>query len=474
MVGIVILAPLIVGVYYSEWTFEGNNIYLGFLIPSLLSISIGAILNFRYKLRRLTLVQGLLVTGVGWILISFICTFPFVLILDMSVINSFFEAVSGFTTTGITMITDLEVLPRSVLIFRSLIQWIGGLGIITFFLFIGTRGISEHILFQGESHKIEVSTPVPNVARTIKYLWIIYGGFTAALMGLLYLQGMSPFDTLNHAFTTLSTGGFSTYNSSIAHFGEAGIGNYKLIEYTITVFMFLGGTSFVVHYRVLKGRIKTLWDNIEMKTWWAILGFSTFFIMYEAGLFEGSVEPIFRKTLFQVVAVATTTGFETEFIGGPLFGAMARQLFLILMVIGSCVSSTGGGLKVRRVSIMLKGIWNRIKRASRPREMMSPLMVDGEKVENSELERIFIIFASWILILLLGGLLTALLSSKGSLTSFSGIFSALGNIGPSFMSVSEMAALNPIIKIFYIFAMLVGRLEILPVFILFNKEVWEA
>ncbi len=138
------------------------------------------------------------------------------------------------------------------------------------------------------------------------------------------------------------------------------------------------------------------------------------------------------------------------------------------------MSSTGGGVKVRRVGIMIKGIWNRMKRASRPREMLTPLMVDGEKIDRSDLERIFIIIGTWILILVMGGFVTALFSGYGPLESFSGIFSALGNIGPSYLSVAEMASLNAVVKSFYIFAMLVGRLEVLPIFILLNKEVWKA
>ncbi len=474
IIGVVLLIPNLVALYYSEWVYEGSIVYFGYIFPAILSIALGFILNKKFEMRTLNLVQGLFLTGLAWIIISFFCSIPFIMITKMSLINSYFEAVSGFTTTGITMITNLDPLPKSLIFWRSFIQWVGGLGIITFFLFIGRKGISEHILFQGESHKIKTSKPVPNVGRTIRYLWIIYAGFTAVLIFLLWLEGVSLFDGFTHAFSTISTGGFSPYNASIEYYRINGFAHFRLIEYTIVAFMLLGGTNFVVHFRVLKGKIQSLWNNMEMKMWWGIIGITTFLIMLEAGLFDRAFEPLFRNSIFQVLSIATTTGFQTQYIGGPYFGALAKQIFLILMVVGGCVSSTSGGIKVRRVGIILKGIWNRIKRASRPKEMLTPLVVDGEKVENTELERVFIIFATWIFLLVIGGMLTAALSSYDPFACFSGMFSALGNIGPSFLSVEQVVGLNSIVKVFYTFAMLVGRLEILPIFILLNREVWTS
>lgn len=383
--GVVILLPLFVGFYYSEWNYLGADWYVGYLIPAITAMGLGFILERKFEVRDLNLVQGLFLTGLAWIIISFFCSIPFILVQKMPLIDAYFEAVSGFTTTGITMITNLNPLPKSLLFFRSLIQWIGGLGIITFFIYIGIKGISEHVLFRGESHKIKSSRPVPNLMRTVTYLWIIYGSFTLALTLLLWIEGTTFYDAITHSFTTLSTGGFSPHNASIAYYRINDFPNYKLIEYTITIFMILGGTNFVIHYRVLRGKIQNLWNNMEMKMWWGILGISTVLIMYESGVFN-QIEPVFRNTVFQVAAIATTTGYQTEYIGSEFFGGLARQIFLILMVIGGCVSSTGGGIKVRRVGIMIKGIWNRIKRASRPREMLTPLVIDGDKVDRIELE----------------------------------------------------------------------------------------
>jgi len=468
VIGILLLIPVFLAVYFSEFEIYGYIVYLGYLLPALISMGVGTLLDKKFEQKSLNLVQGLYLTGIAWIIISFFCALPFTIITEMGFLNSYFEAVSGFTTTGITMIENVNVIPNSLLFFRAFIQWIGGLGIITFFLFIGRKGISEHILYRGESHKAKSPNPVPNLERTIKYLWTIYIGFTVVLISLLWLQGVTFFDATAHAFTTVSTGGFSTHNASIGFY--QGLANYRLIEYTIIVFMFLGGTNFVIHYRFLKGKIRSVWDNMEMKLWWSIVIVATVLVMISAGLFGDSLESLFRTSLFQVVSIATTTGFGTEYIGSEYFGALAKQVFLILMVIGGCVGSTAGGIKVKRVGIMVKGIWNHIKKASRPREMITNLTVDGEKISDTELMRVFTIFASWILLLVIGGMVTALLSNHDPFACFSGMFSALGNIGPSYLG--SMVSLNPIIKIFYIFAMLVGRLEILPIFILLNREVW--
>lgn len=472
IIGIVSLIPVLVGLFYHEWTYLGNNIYLGYVIPALSSTVLGTILNWKFEAEKLGLVQGLFMTGLAWIVISFICSIPFFMISELGFLDSYFEAVSGFTTTGITMITNLDPLPKSLLFWRSFIQWIGGLGILSFFLFIGRKGISEHIIFRGESHKIKASKIVPSVTRTIKYLWVIFGGLTAALTVLLWLEGTTFFDAITHSFTTLSTGGFSPHDASIGYYRANGFAHFRLIEYTVAFFMILGGTNFVVHYRVLKGKISSLWNNLEMKMWWFILGGSTLLIVYEVGIFDSSIEPLFRDTVFQVAAIATTTGYQTKFIG--TFGSLAKQIFLILMVVGGCVSSTGGGIKVRRVGIMIKGVWNRMKRASRPRKMLTPLTVDGDRVDREGLERVFIIFATWIFLIVVGGMVTAFFSGHGTLECFSGIFSALGNIGPTFMSVAQVASLSAFVKIFYMFAMLVGRLEVLPILILLNREVWKS
>ncbi len=282
MIGGILLVPILISFYYSEWNYQGTNIYLSYILPASLSFVVGILLKWNFKEKDINLIQGLFLTGFSWIVISIFSAIPFILISDLSFIDAYFETVSGFTTTGITMFTNIESLPRSLVFWRAFIQWIGGLGIITFFLFIGGKGISEHSLFRGESHKIKSRQPVPNISRTIKILWIIYGGFTFAMIILLWSQGVSLFDGVAHSFTALSTGGFSPYDGSIGYYASQGFENYKVIEYIVTFFMFLGGTNFVVHYQVFRGKIRSLWDNMEMKLWWLIIVVSTSLVMFDA------------------------------------------------------------------------------------------------------------------------------------------------------------------------------------------------
>jgi trk system potassium uptake protein TrkH len=374
---------------------------------------------------------------------------------------------SGFTTTGITMFTGLESMPRCLLFWRSLTQWIGGLGILTLFLAVIRPGVSAHRLFGAESHKITVGRPVPGVAHTIRILWIIYAGFTAFIFIALVAARVSWFDSICHSFTVLSTGGFSPYDASIEHFRMIGHPHFILIEYVLLIGMLMGGTSFLVHYRVLKGNWKALFDNIEMKLWWGFIISFVGFICVErflnttplSGPSSGGLhllaetEQVIRNVLFQVVSIITTTGFATKEIGGGYFGPVAKQLFLIMMVIGGCVGSTGGGLKVLRIGLLFKLILREVFRLS-------------------EIYRTGALFFTWMTLLVVGGIVTAFLSRQGAYEAFSGMFSALGNIGPCYIPVEEMGRLHSGVKITYIFGMLAGRLEILPVLLIFSRRAW--
>ncbi len=470
--GLILIIPVFIALIYSETTYNKTIIYLGYLFPSFLSIITGTFLKTKFEAGEINLVQGLFLTAISWIIISFFGSLPFVLLTDLSILNAYFESVSGFTTTGMTMLTEISSLPKSLIFWRSMTQWVGGLGIITFFLFIGGRGISEHSLFRGETHGAFSERPVPNMKKTIKIFWAIYCAFTFSMAILLWLEGTTFFDGITHAFTTLSTGGFSPYDSSIEFYRISGFENYRLIEYTTTFFMLLGGTSFVIHYRLLNREINSLWDTLQAKSWLILLIVSVFIIFINIGGYQ-EIEATFRNTVFQVVSIATTTGYQTQYIGSSYFPATAKQIFLILMIIGGCTNSTGGGIKVKRLALMIKGIFNRIKRISRPKRMLTPLIVDGNKVEEKQLERIFVVFTTWMLLLVIGGMITSFFSTHDPYSSFSGMFSAIGNIGPSFLSVQELINLNPVIKIFYMFGMLLGRLEIIPVLVLFNKEIWK-
>ena len=474
-----LILPLLMVIYESGLT--GNvQLLLAFLIPILLSTVIGLILQRSFKTNTINNTNAMLICALGWLVFSAIGALPYVIAINSSFIDGFFEAMSGFTTTGITMYTGLDNMPQSIIFWRALTQWIGGLGILTFFLSISSRGVGAHLLFGAESHKISMGRPVPGLANTLAILWGIYTAFTIAILLGLYVSGMSLFDSVCHSFTALSTGGFSPHDASIEYYQITGFKHYIWIEYILILGMLLGGTNFLIHYRVLKGQPKALFDNKEMRYWWGFIGIFILIILIEKSFiitpeFQKDLkafEENFRTTAFQVVSIITTTGFGTRDIGSSHFGFAAKQLFLVMMVIGGCVGSTGGGIKVLRIGILLQVIRREVFRLSTPPRTISAVLIDGKQVDNNEISRVSGLFFTWIIFLVIGGLCTALLSEYNAIQSFSGMFSALGNIGPCYIPYQEMGKLNPLIKIVYIIGMLAGRLEILPVLLLFSRKAW--
>jgi trk system potassium uptake protein TrkH len=366
-------------------------------------------------------------------------------------------------------------------------QWIGGLGILTFFLMVIFEGGISYRLFGAESHKISGPRVAPGIWNTLKILWMVYLLYTAVVAGGLYLCGMSLYDAVSHAFTCLSTGGYSPYDASIAYYEEAGFAHHVAAEYVIIFGMWAGGTNFLIHYRLIRGDVSSLWKSDEMKLWWIILAVSLALVMGSrlgavrlgwpaqalAAEAPDSLGATFRHSLFQVVSIATTTGFATKDIASDYFTPLARQVFLVLMLIGGCAGSTGGGLKVIRILILWKLMVRQVRKVLKPASGIELLLVDGRRVDKEEAYRTAGLFFAWVLLILLGGLATAAFSVHGPLESTSGMFSALGNIGPCYISVQQMAELSPVIKLTYIAGMLAGRLEIIPILILFSGRTWE-
>jgi trk system potassium uptake protein TrkH len=249
------------------------------------------------------------------------------------------------------------------------------------------------------------------------------------------------------------------------------------MEYTLVFVMLLGGMNFLVHYRVLTGDFRALWDNVEVRYWWGlIVAFIVLIVgsqLLRAGPPGGEgLEPTIRGTAFQTVSILTTTGFATRDIGSDFFPALARQLFLLMMVIGGCVGSTGGGIKVLRVAVLTRLVRREVFKLWAPGKASSGLVIDGKIVPEEEIRRVSSLFFAWMGFLAAGGVVTALFSNQGALESFSGMFSALGNIGPSFIPAADMETIHPVVKLVYTVGMLAGRLEILPVMLLFSKKAW--
>jgi len=469
-VSFLFLAPLIVDYIYLRDLVNLKS----FLIPVLISVNLGMILKGRRPLEKINHKQGMLVAALSWVIVSLIGSLPYLIGFHASFIDSFFEAVSGFTTTGITMFSGLDAKVRSILFYRALTQWVGGLGILSFALLVIYEGGVAPQLFAGESHKIRTKRIAPGLFNTIRTLWIIYGVLTLTLVFLLKIEGVNSFDAITHSFTTLSSGGFSTHDLSVGYYSYMKYSLYNIIEWTIIVFMLFAGMNFLFHYRLFQGDIKALWDSYEIKLFWLLIFFASSIIIFKQFTAGKDFSPdLVRNSVFQVVSIMTTTGFATQDIASTIYGGVAKQIFIFLMIIGGCVGSTSGGLKVLRIGILLKLIKFKILSIVYPVHTVRFIIVDRSKVDFDELRRITALFTAWMFLLAAGGLITAFFSNYGALESFSGMASALGNVGPCYISASEIIKIPPVVKFTYIIGMLAGRLEILPILMLFYKNTWK-
>lgn len=479
--GILLLVPFIPYLWYREGGPGGITPWT-FLLPALFSILVGFLAQRKIPVKAPNVRDAMVITALGWLLIGLIGGVPFMIGLKKSFIDAFFESVSGLTTTGITVFEGLDSMPRSILFWRSFIQWLGGLGILTFFLAVSFRGNSvASSLFGAEGHKISTSRPVPGIFNTIRILWGIYILFTVASFVAFFAGGQTIFDAVNHSLTCISTGGFSTHDASIAFYANNNYPHATFMEYAFIIFMLAGGTNFLIHYRVLSGKIKSLINDFEMRWYWSVVFGAVILIMLDHLLhfpleiqdtFKNA-EKLFRTTLFQVASLVTSTGYATKDINNAFFPALSKQIIIILMVIGGCVGSTAGGIKMIRIGTLAHMFRTQIFRVVAPRSAVSPIIIRGQIIPDTEIERISALFFSWIALIFLGAGITALFSDLNAWQSISGMTSALGNMGPFYFSVHKMASLHWVIKFTYSLGMLAGRLEILPIAIILSKSTWK-
>ncbi|PIE51456.1 cation transporter [Candidatus Fermentibacteria bacterium] len=473
ILGLILLVPLVFALLNGETVTP-----LAFFYASVASWALGGVMHSFGTGKAPTPAQAMLVCTLSWCVISVAGAIPFVLAGGCGWIDGIFETMSGFTTTGMTIFSGLDSMPRSIILWRSLTQWVGGLGIITFFIAVISQVPGAHRLVGAESHKVFAGRPVPGLLNTVKILWIIYAGLTLALAAGFRLAGMNTFDTVNHAMTTLSTGGFSPHDLSMDWYRATGTGNYILIEYLAAAGMIAGGINFLVHYRVFRGEGPlALFRGSENRLWWILICGFTGVIMLEQ-LLSGTLsleglESTFRRDVFQVASVISTTGFSTVNLHDSFFGGAARQLFMVMMIIGGCAGSTGGGIKVLRVSVLLKAVANQVRKLFRAERAVSGTRYEGRLLPRGEVSRITAIVFVWLLFLLAGGVVTSIFEpDMKTIAAASGMFSALGNIGPSLMTQENLIALHPAVKITYTIGMLAGRLEILPVLLVFSRKAW--
>ncbi len=478
--GVLMLTPLLF--HWLDGEALEHGLHAGvFYWPAIGALVGGRLLQVLIPRRELSVRDAMVITALGWVAVCAIGAIPFMTGLHASPIDAMFESVSGFTTTGITVLQGLDDMPRSMLLWRSIIQWLGGLGILAFFLAVGFRsGQAASTLFSAEGHKIGGARPVPGIHNTVKALWGVYLVLTCGALAAFLMGGMNLFDGVCHTMTCVSTGGFSTHDASIGYFAQQGFPHAVFIEYAAIIFMLTGGINFLVHYKVLRGEISSLWRDFEMRWFWALVAGFTGVILADhflhAPLRAGgeSLAADFRLVLFQVSSMITSTGFATKDIGDPFFPAVAKQLFLVLMIVGGCVGSTAGGIKVLRLGILVNMLRNQVHKLTASQRTITPVTVSGQVIPDFELQRIGALLGGWLLLVGLGAMVTAWYSDLDGWQSLSGMASAVGNMGPFYFSVAKMASLHWVIKVVYIVGMLAGRLEILPLIVLLSRRTWRS
>ena len=470
--GFAMMVPALVHIFFPGPGISARIIG-AFVVPGMIISGIGLILTKRLPNKIPDIQDGMIITALAWIVVSVASTIPLYILLDHSFIDTFFEATSGITASGLTIFTGLDEMPPAVLFWRSFMQWIGGIGILTFFLAVSFRGGSAAAtLFSAEGHKIQSSRPVPGIFNTVKIIWTIYGCMTLTAFLLLYMEGMTLFDAINHTLTLVSTGGFSTHDASIAYFSDFKFGAF--IEYTMIFFMLMGGTNFLLHYKVSTGNWRALYKDFEMRLFWLIILGAFLLIGIDIYISHGdkllnswsTFHLHFRTTLFQTISVITSTGYATRNINDPYYPALARQVFLLLMFIGGCIGSTGGGFKVLRIGVLWQALVCEIKQLSLPPKAVIPLVIQKKIIPPREVRRICALLFAWIGLVWTGTSLTLACTDLNVSEALSGMLSAVSNMGPFFFSTGELAAFPGCVKLSYIFGMLAGRLEVLPIFVL--------
>ncbi len=411
--------------------------------------------------------DGFLIVTLGWVVMSLSGTLPYMMSGSVvSFTDAFFETLSGYTTTGASVINDLSIIPKDILFWRSMTQWIGGMGIIVLAVAIlPVLGIGGMQLFVAEAPGIKPDKLAPRIRDTAKRLWLIYVGLTALEFVLLKLAGMSWFNALNHALTTMATGGFSTFNSSAAAFTPT-------IQYIIIVFMFLAGTSFTLTYFGFIGKFKKVIENEEFRVYAGLTVLLTIGIsLLVATIDDGGFEQAFRDTLFQVVSIITSTGFVSADYTG--WSPLITMLFFIMMFFGGSAGSTAGGVKIVRHIILIKNSILELKRQLHPSAII-PVRLNNRAVDPSITYNVVAFIVMYIIVFAIGAVVMTMMGLDFN-TALGAVATSLGNIGPGIGDVGPMdnfSWLSAPAKWFLAILMLVGRLELFTVLILFTPYFW--
>lgn len=414
--------------------------------------------------------EGYLIVTLSWIVMTSFGMLPFILSNEIpNIADAFFESVSGFTTTGASVLSDIEALPEDILFWRSFIQWIGGMGVIVLTVAImPLLGIGGIELFVAEAPGPTSDKLHPRIRETAKRLWFLYVGLTLTLIVLLYFGGMSLFDAVNHSFTTLATGGFSTKNASIAAFPSA------YIQYVLIIFMFLAGANYTFLYLAFKGKWRNVWKMDEFRAYLYLITCALFIIMFQVkDITDNDWETSFRETAFQVVSVITTTGFASA--DYMQWGTFAIIIFFLLLFVGGCAGSTSGGVKVIRSIVFFKNTFLEFKRILHPNAVIS-LKINNEIVRGMTITHIMIFLLLYIVTFCIGAVIMTYLGYD-FLTSIGAVATCLGNVGPGIGKVGPVfnyGWLSEEAKFLLSVLMLLGRLELFTMLVIFTPHFWRS
>ncbi|WP_319479125.1 potassium transporter TrkG [uncultured Draconibacterium sp.] len=413
--------------------------------------------------------EGFIIVSMVWIVFSFFGSLPYVISGSIpSFTDAFFETISGFTTTGSSVLNDIEALPHGILFWRSITQWLGGMGIIVLSLAIlPVFGIGGMQLFMAEVPGPTPDKISPRIKQTAKTLWVIYLAFTVAETLLLWVGGMTFFDSICHSFTTMATGGFSTKQASIAHWPS------PFIQYVIIVFMFLAGTNFTLSYFAIKGKFSVAFKDEEFKYYsFFTLGFTALIFIGLLISTEFGVEKAFRDSLFQVITIITTTGYATaDYLTWP---PVLTMLIFLLFFFGGSAGSTGGGIKIMRIVVLLKNGYYELKRLVHPNAII-PVRFNKHSVDAKIVTNVLAFFMLYFVIFAISTVIFTLIEPDME-SSMGAVATCLGNIGPGLGTVGpaeNFYHISPIGKWFLSFLMLLGRLELFTVLVLFSPSFWK-
>ena len=460
--GLLLLIPALVSLIYHEKS------VISFLIVAAILLVIYMVFGRKLPAsKQIYGKEGFVIVGLAWILWSAFGALPFVISGSIPYyIDALFETISGFTTTGSTILADIEALPMGISFWRSFTHWIGGMGVLVFVMMITSLDDENAMpLMRAEVPGPEADKLVPKARHTARLLYGMYFVLTAAEVVFLLFGGMNLYDALLHAFSTAGTGGFSSYNASVAHFNSA------YIDGVITVFMILFGINFNLYFFLLLKEFKSVFKNEELRAYLGIIAGATVVITCNIAGGYHSLLKAFRYAVFQVASVITTTGFVTaDFNKWP---ELSKCVLLLVMVIGASAGSTGGGIKVSRLLILVKSIRRELKTMIHPKAV-NIVKVNGKKMKEETMRGVYVYFIAYILILIVSVLLISI-NNFDFTTSFTGVLTTLNNVGPGLNlvgPVENFAKFSDFSKIVFCVDMLIGRLEIFPFLMLFSPSLW--